>query len=150
MATSGLTSAMANALLAASVGEATLTAFGTTTHPSLKLLSALAGNPETTAGTEISGGSYPASGGIVWGGAATTVWGSPAYSANVSSIVNSGANGALSQTGMPAVTVVAAEYWDGASTPIRWWWGNLSSSVTTNSGDTLTFAASSITMQINT
>jgi len=141
---------MANNLLGASVGQASITAFGTTTAPKLKLLSALNANPETTSGTEITtGGGYTA-GGVAFGGAASTVWGAPSYSANVSSVTNSGANGALSITNMPAVTTAAAEYWDGAGTPVRWWWGNLTSSVTTNSGDTLTFAASSITMSINT
>jgi hypothetical protein len=49
---------------------------------------------------------------------------------------------------MPTVaSMTQAEIWDTGGTPKRWWWGALSATITTNSGDTVTFATSSITPQ---
>jgi hypothetical protein len=144
MATSGLDSVQANALLSASVGKASLTAFGGT-NGKLKLIAS--GANENTNGTEIATGGGYAAGGFTTG-TSTSTWGSAAYSTGVSSITNSGA--AITITNMPTVaSITQAELWDTAGTPLRWWWGALTSTITTNSGDTLTFATSSITFQFN-
>lgn len=139
MATSGLDSAQGNALLEASVGKSSLTAFAGSSGK-LKLIAS--GSNENTNGTEITpGGSYSA-GGIAFTPSST--WGSASYSSGVSSITNSGA--AIQQTNMPAATVTQVEIFDTGGTPRRWWWGGITS-VTTNSGDTLTFPTSNVTAQ---
>jgi hypothetical protein len=137
---SGMDSTKAQAVLSATVGKASLTAWSGTTGK-IKLMSTAAN--ETTDGTEISGGSYVAGG--VATGTLTSVWGSATYSSGVASITNSGA--AITQTNMPTTAVVSASLYDTA--PSRWWWGDLTTNVTTNLGDTLTFATSSIVMQFN-
>jgi hypothetical protein len=148
MATSGLDSVQANMILAASVGQGSFTAFsagGTTTLGKLKFI--VSGANENTDGTEITpGGGYTAGGPAI---TLATFWGSPAFASGVSSITNSGSTGSTSVTNMPAVASMAqAEIWDEASTPKRWWWGALTAAITTNSGDTVTFAASSITASL--
>jgi hypothetical protein len=51
---------------------------------------------------------------------------------------------------MPAATVNQVEEWDNTSgTKLRWWWGDMSAAVTTNLGDTLSFAAGNITASLN-
>ena len=139
---SGMDSTTAKAVLSATVGKASLTAFGGTTGK-VKLMSTAAS--ETADGTQISGGSYPAGG--ISTGTSTTTWGTASYASGVASITNSGS--AITQTNMPATLVTSASLWDTAGTPVRWWWGDLTNNITTNSGDTLTFATSSITMQFN-
>jgi hypothetical protein len=52
-------------------------------------------------------------------------------------------NTALTYTSMPAVTVTSVDEFDNAGTPVRRWWGNLSASKTTNSGDTFSIAGGS-------
>jgi hypothetical protein len=139
MATSGLDSVQAQALVAASVGQATLIAFGGTSGK-LKLIAS--GAAEATNGTEITpGGSYSA-GGIPF--VLSSTWGSPSYATGVAQVTNSGA--AITQTNMPAVTATQVEIWDEAGTPKRWWFAGITS-VTTNSGDTLTFATSAVTAE---
>lgn len=141
MATSGLDSVQANALLSASVGKTTLTAFGGTSG---KLKFIASGSAEATNGTEITTGGGYSAGGQAFVLAST--WGAASYTGGVSSITNSGA--AISVTNMPAVaSMTQAEIWDEAGTPLRWWWGALSATITTNSGDTVTFATSSVTPQ---
>jgi hypothetical protein len=54
-------------------------------------------------------------------------------------------NTALTYTNMPAATITSIDEFDSAGTPVRRWWGNLSASKTTNSGDTFSIAASSYT-----
>jgi hypothetical protein len=68
-----------------------------------------------------------------------------AYSATKASAAN---NNITSWTNMPAATINGVEIWDSAGTPIRWWYGDLTAPKTTNSGDTLSFAASSVTASI--
>ena len=141
---SGMASGVAVSCIGAMIGKTTFVAFGGTTCK-LKLMSTAAS--ETVDGTEISGGSYSA------GGISKTVsstFGAAGYSAGVASVTNSGDT--FSQTNMPAVGgsgVVSASIWDAAGTPVRWWWGDLTSGVVTNLGDTLTFATSSVTVQLN-
>lgn len=146
MATSGLDSVQAQALVGASVGQQAMPTFGGSSTGKVKLIGS--GANENTNGTEITpGGSYSA-GGIAYTPSST--FGAPSYSAGVASVTNSGA--AVTQTNMPAVGspgIQQAEIWDTAATPKRWWWGALSAAVITNLGDTLTFATSSITSQFN-
>lgn len=137
----GMASGVAVSCVSAMIGKTSFGAFGGTSCK-LKLMSSSAS--ETADGTEISGGSYVA------GGISKTVsstFGAASYSGGVASITNSGDT--FQQTGMPAVTVTSASIWDTGGTPARWWWGDLSSSVTTNSGDTLTFNTSSVTLSLN-
>ena len=143
MATSGMDSTQAQAVVAASVGQQAFPTFGGASTGKLKFIGS--GATETVNGTEITpGGSYVA-GGVAYTPAST--FGAPSYSAGNASTTNSGA--AITQTNMPAVAspgVQQAEIWDTAATPKRWWFGALTSAVITNSGDTLTFATSSITV----
>src|SRR6267154_155195 len=128
MATSGMSAVIAQTALGAMVGKNSFTAFGGSNSAKFKLMS-LGTTDESGDGTEIVGGSYPA-GGIVF--APTSTWGSPSFSAGVASITNSAL--AITQAGMPTVAspgVTNASIWDTASTPIRWWWGALTSAIIT-------------------
>lgn len=139
MATSGLDSVIAEDLAGASVGQQAFPTFG---GSSGKLKLCASGSTETVNGTEITpGGSYSA-GGVAYTPSST--FGAPAYATGVASCTNSGA--AITQANMPASTITDVEIWDTAVTPKRWWWGQITS-VTTNSGDTLTFATSSVTSE---
>jgi hypothetical protein len=83
----------------------------------------------TAAGTEVIGGSYVRQ---------TITFAAASAGANASNV-------ALTYTNMPALTVTGVDEWDSAGTPIRRWFGALSASKTTNSGDTLTIASGSYT-----
>jgi len=130
---SGLVQVEANHLLDSSVKGTAYTA--ATTPVKLRLVTVI--GSATAAGTEVTGGSYTPQDTTT-----ATIWGS----ASSGSITNS--SGAVTFTNMPAVTVVGMELWDSAGTPIRRWWGNLSANKTTNSGDTLSFATSAITITL--
>lgn len=120
----------ANNILAASVGKTAYT--NPTGNVNLALMSANGSN--TSAGTEISGGSY----------ARLSTSGSWA-TASAGAIAT---NAALTFTNMPAVTVTGIELWDSAGTPVRKWWGDLTVHKTTGAGDTLTFPSGSITASL--
>ncbi len=91
----------------------------------------------TTNGTELaSGGSYVAGSGL---GPLTM-----AASAVVSANAQAASNVAVTQSNMPAATIVGIEVWDSATTPIRKWYGAITSK-TTAAGDTLSFASGAIT-----
>jgi len=121
----------ANNLLKASLAAATYTA--TVSPVKLRLMTT---TPTATAnGTEVTGGSYTAGGQSLTAALGTA----SAGSVTTTSAVN--------YTGMPATTVVAVEIWDSAGTPIRKWFGTITSK-TTNAGDTLSFAAGSITISL--
>lgn len=145
MATSGLDSTTGTALIGGMVGQQAMPTFGggTGTSGKLKLMSATAS--ETGDGTEIAtSASYPA------GGIAFTLsgfWGTPAYSSGTASVTSAAA---VTQTGMPAATIISVSIWDTAGTPKRWWWEGSAAftSVTTNLGDTLTFASGSISASL--
>lgn len=145
MATSGLDSGQANAVAGAIVGQQAMPTWGGQPNGKLKLIGS--GATETVNGTEITpGGSY-AAGGIAYAG--NTTFGTPAYASGNSTVTNSGA--AITQSNMPAVGspgVQQAELWDTGGTPKRWVFGALTSAVITNAGDTLTFATSSVTFQL--
>lgn len=138
---SGMASGVAVSCIGGMIGKASFGAWSGTTG---KLRLNSTASSETGPGTEISGGSYSA-GGVALGTNIATCFGAASYSTGVASITNSGQ--AVSQANMPAVTTTSADIFDNGGT--RWWWGDLSSPVTTNSGDTLTFNTSSITVQLN-
>jgi len=87
----------------------------------------------TAAGTEVTGGSY----------ARQSVTFSAASAGSTSN------SAAVSFTSMPAVTVTGIDIWGSEATPVRRWFGNLSASRTTASGDTLSFAAGAITASLS-
>lgn len=118
-----------NAILNASSGQTTYT---NPTTPIKVALNTAVGSA-TTAGTEVSGGSY----------ARQSITFAAASSGSISSSV------ALTYTNMPAATITSVDEWDSAGTPIRRWWGNLSASKTTNSGDTFSIASGSYTKTLS-
>lgn len=124
----------ANALLNSSLKGTAYTA--PTTPVNLRLMSA--NGSATAAGTEVanaSGSTYAAQ-------RLDTSLGS----ASAGSITTTGA---LTFSNMPAITTTGVEVWDSAGTPIRRWFGALTTSKTTALGDTLSFAASSITATLS-
>src|SRR6476620_150175 len=112
----------ATALLNASFGKVTFPA--PTTPMMLRLMTA--NGSATSAGTQVTGGTYTPQ--------------------NLTTALGTAASGSITTTGiinftlMPAVTVVGVEVWDSAGTPVRKWFGALTTSQTTNSGDTVSFA----------
>lgn len=125
-----LSQAHSNNLLDGSLGTATFVA--TTTPLRCRLMTVI--GSATANGTELTtGGSYVALTGLSPATMAAASGGSAASSV------------ALTQTNMPATTIVAIELWDSAGTPIRKWWGALTANKTTNSGDTFTIAIGALT-----
>jgi hypothetical protein len=121
----------ANAILNVSSGQSAYTA---PTAPVKVALVSVIGTA-AAAGTEVTGGPGPyARQSITFSAAAA------------GSITNSAP---LNFTGMPAITVVGVDEWDSAGTPVRRWFGALTANKTTNSGDTLTIAASSYTKTLS-
>lgn len=119
----------ANRLLDASLGTATYTA---PTGP-MKLALETATGTASAAGTEVTGGSY----------ARQTI----AFSAaSAGAALNSGS---ITFTAMPAATVTGVEIYDSNGTPRRAWVGALTASKTVASGDSLSFAASSVSVQLS-
>lgn len=123
-----LVTAEANRLLDASFGTAAYTA----PTGAMKLALVTATGSGTAAGTEVTGGSYARQ---------TLVMGS----ASSGSCSNTST---ISFTGMPAATITGVDIYDSNGTPRRAWWGALTASKTTGAGDTLSFAASSITASL--
>ncbi|SRR6266568_3878172 len=97
----------------------------------------------TANGTELgSGGSYTAVTGIIYTTGTAGQFAGATYSSGSGTTNN---NATLSQANMPGPnTIVGIEIWDSAGTPLRWWWGSLTSSVSVNNGDTLSFSSSAI------
>ena len=126
-----LNRAHAMALIDASLATTTLTA---STGPIKCRLYTVVGTA-STAGTEVSGGSY----------ASVTVTFSASTNADPPVAVS---NVLASYTNMPACTVVAVELFDSYSTPHRLWWGNLAASKVLNSGDTFQIASGSLTCSL--
>lgn len=123
-----LPNAIENALLDALVGT---TPFSVTTPIKLALMTA--NGSDSAAGTEVTGGSY---------GRQTIAF----SAASGGSITN---NAEINFTGMPTATVVGIELWDSTGTPVRLAYGALSTSKSVTSGDTLQFAASSVTLSLS-
>ncbi len=115
-----------NKLLDASLGTASYTA----TSTPLKARLMTANGSGTSAGTEVTGGSY-ASQTITFGSASS---------------LTATQSGTCTYTSMPSCTVVGAELWDSAGTPLRKWWGALTASKTVNSGDTFTLSGVTISL----
>lgn len=122
-----LTDLAENGLLDHLVGTASLTI----TTP-IKLALVTANGTDAAAGTEVTGGSYARQ---------TIAFGA----ASGGTISNSGT---ISFTNMPAATVVGIEVYDSNGTPKRLFYGPLTASKTTTAGDTLQFAAGSITLSL--
>lgn len=101
-----------------------------TTAPTLPLKAALvtANGSDSAAGTEVTGGSYVRK--TITVGAASS-----GATSNSADIV---------WTGMPAGTIVGVEIWDSAGTPVRWWYGTLTTSRTLASGDECRFPAGAL------
>lgn len=122
-----LVQAEATALLNASFGKV---AYTTASTPMMLRLMTANGSA-TSAGTQVTGGTYTPQN-------LTTALGTAAAgSITTTAIVNF--------TLMPAVTVVGVEVWDSAGSPVRKWFGALTTSQTTNSGDTVSFAIGALT-----
>lgn len=122
-----LTTTLDNKLL----DHALLTTSYTPSTP-LKLRLMTANGSASAAGTEVTGGSYTPQ----------TI----AFSAASSGSASNSAE--ITFSAMPGVTVVGLEIWDSAGTPIRQWWGALTSSKTVASGDDLKFPAGSVILSL--
>jgi hypothetical protein len=126
-----LAQAEAGRLTDASLGKATFTA---PTTPMMLALTTTTGTA-SAAGTEVTGGSYARQ------NLSTAL---PANSTNGSITTNA----VINFTSMPAATVTACEVYDSNGTPRRAWFGALTASKTTASGDTLSFASGAITLAL--
>lgn len=87
---------------------------------------------DASAGTEVTGGSYARQ---------TIAFGTSAGSG----VANTGA---VTFTNMPATTTTNVNIYDSNGTPRRGWWGDLTASKTTASGDTLSFAIGAVTVNM--
>lgn len=125
---SGLTAATAAAYIDDSVGTATRTA---PTTP-MKLSVETTAGTTSAAGAEFGSTTRPS---IAFGAATGTP---PVASSTGTTTVVVGAGG----------TANAIAIYDSAATPVRKWWGPLSSPRTVVSGDSLAFAAAAITLSI--
>lgn len=123
-----LTNTAENKMLDALVGTASYSA-----NTPIKLALVTAAGSDSAAGTEVSGGSY----------ARQTITFNAASSGSIASAAT------VSFTNMPTSTVVGIELWDSAGTPVRLAYGSLTSSKSLTSGDTLEFAAGSITLSLS-
>lgn len=132
---SGMAVAQAEVIVTAThinTGTATLGA-ATITGPINVRAMATAPTSDNNAGTEVTtGGSYT-SGGT---GLGALTFGSVAIVSNIASITTTAA---LNKTGMPVCTIVALAEYDSSATKLPTWWGSVTS-LTTNSGDTVSIA----------
>lgn len=128
-----MSQAHSNNVLDASLGTA---AFVATTAP-LRCRLMTANGTATSNGTELA-----TSGGY------TAAAGAPSVTFAAATGGSAASNTAVTVTNMPAATITGLELWDSAGTPIRKWWGALSASKTTNSGDTFTIASGSLSVAI--
>lgn len=119
----------ADRLLNASLGAATYTA---PTTP-MKLALATSASSASAAGTEVAGGSYARQ--------------------NIAfTTATSGANansGVITFTAMPACTVTHVDIYDSNGTPRRCWFGPLTASKVLGSGDSISFAVSSVSAALS-
>jgi hypothetical protein len=129
-----LVQTVANNVVDASVATTTFTA---STAP-IRCRLMTANGSATAAGTELA-----TSGGYTSGTGAPSV----TFAAASGGVANS--NSAVTVTNMPATTIVGVELWDSAGSPARKWWGSLTASKTTASGDTFTIASGSLTLTVN-
>lgn len=126
-----------NHLLDASLGTTAYTA--PTGTVKLALITNVTASTATTAGSEVSGGSYARQ--------AITFASSTSGTATT--------NAAINFTGMPgSITIAGIEIWDSNGTPVRRWFGVLGSSgspvtKTVNPGDTVSFASGAISITLS-
>jgi threonine dehydratase len=119
---------MENAILDHIHGVATLTI-----ATPLKCRLMTANGTDSTLGTEVTGGTYTAQ----------TI------------VLTSGSGGTASNTALltytllPACTVVGVEIWDSSGTPKRVWYLPLASNKTYQAGDTHTFAAGAVVLNLD-
>ena len=116
-----------NQLLDALVGTTAYTMTGP-----VKLALVTANGNDSSAGTEVSGGSY----------VRQTITFTSASGGEIENAAS------ISFTGMPAVTVVGIEFYDSAGTPKRLAYGALTASRTITAGDTVQFSAGSISLSL--
>ncbi|MCW2917655.1 MAG: hypothetical protein JWN52_5723 [Actinomycetia bacterium] len=107
-----------------------LVASYTPTTP-LKLALVTVAGSAGSAGTEVTGGSY----------ARQTITFASAASGSAAN------SNTITYAAMPACTVVGVEIWDNAGTPVRLWFGTITSR-TFLAGDSFSFAASSVTVSL--
>lgn len=120
----------ANKLLDSSMAAVAYTAG--TTPINVALITSTTPSTATAAGSEVSGGSYARQ-------STASAWAAAASGSKAT-------NAALTWTNMPVTnTTAGVELWDSAGTPIRRWYGLLTTAKTTNSGDTFTIASGSLT-----
>lgn len=124
-----LVAAEADRMLNASLN---LTAYTLGTTP-MKLALCTAVGTATAAGTEVTGGSY----------ARQTIAFTTSAGAGISN------SGLITFANMPAATTTSIDIFDSAGTPRRCWFGSLTASKTTASGDTLSFAIGAITISLS-
>lgn len=98
----------------------------------MKVALVTAAGSDTTAGTEVTGGSYARQ--TLTVGAASA--GATSNSAD------------LVFAGMPAATVVGVEIWDSAGSPVRLWYGALAASRTVAAGDDLRILAGELDISL--
>lgn len=129
-----LVTTQAAALLKASLGVATLTAFS----GSAKIRLTTNAPSAATAGTELSGSGYTAGG--------------TAVSFNTTSTNSTtGPTSTISWTNSSGSTwsIVGIEIWDSAGTPVRWWYGTWNGQpISVANGNTFSVASGAITVQI--
>lgn len=88
---------------------------------------------DSAAGTEAAGGTYTP------------------QSVTLSTAAGTGIttnSGDLSYSGMPACTVTGVEIWDSAGSPVRLWYGTLTTPRTVNAGDTLVIPAGDLDLSL--
>lgn len=118
---------MANLTLTAS-NQALAWLFGlsaTAPDGSLQIALVTANGTASTAGTEVTGGSYARQTLTV----AAPTGGATSNAADIEF------------AGMPACTVVGVEIWDSATSPVRWWHGAVDTPRTVAAGDDVRFIA---------
>ena len=123
---------MTNATAAAQIDDTVGTTARTAPTTPMKLSVETVAGSTSAAGTELGSTTRPT---IAFGAATGTP---PVASSTGTTNVVAGAGG----------TVVAAAVYDSAGTPVRKWWGPLAANRTVIAGDTLAFAAASVTLSI--
>lgn len=98
----------------------------------LKVRLTTAAGSDSAAGTEVTGGTYTPQ---------TVTFGAASSGATSNA-------GTLTFTLMPACTVDGLEVWDSHGTPVRWWWGTLTTPRTVLAGDTFEIAAGDLDLSL--
>lgn len=133
---SGMAVVQAEAIVAAFHINSSTATVGTITITGPINIRAMATNPtsDNNAGTEITTGNSYTSGGT---GLGAPTFGTVAIVGNIASITT--ITSALNKTNMPIATIVGLAEYDSSATKLPTWWGSVTS-LTTNSGDTVSIA----------